>query len=285
MSQAPAGTPSADLLDALEAPPALVVRDVQKIFYPGSVNQVHALRGINMTLHRGEFVTVIGGNGAGKSTLLNVVAGVFPPSSGTVRIGAQDCTALSEDARARWVGRVFQDPLAGTAPNLTIEQNMTMAVLRGQARRLRPGVTEPRRALFRDRLARLGLGLENRLGARAGLLSGGQRQALTLLMATLQQPDLLLLDEHTAALDPATAATIVDLTKQLVTEAGLTALMVTHNMGMALAVGTRTLMMHEGNIIMDLSGAERQGQTVRSLVEKFFALRGVEAASDRMLLY
>ena len=265
--------------------PALALREVVKTFYPGTVNEVRALRGVSLSLQPGEFVTVIGGNGAGKSTLLNTIAGVFPPTGGTVGIAGRDCTALDEATRAQWIGRVFQDPLAGTAPNLTIEQNLTMALLRGGRRSLGRGVTDARRAIFRERLARLGLGLEARLGARAGLLSGGQRQALTLLMATLQTPDLLLLDEHTAALDPATASTILDLTTALVAEAGLTALMVTHNMEMALAVGTRLLMMHEGGIIMDLSGVERQGQTVRSLVDKFFALRGTAAISDRMLLY
>lgn len=267
------------------APPALQLQGVVKTFYPGSVNEVRALRGINLTLQPGEFVTVIGGNGAGKSTLLNVVAGVFPPDEGAVLVGGQDCTSLSEHRRATWIGRVFQDPLAGTAPNLTIEQNMAMALLRGQRRGLGPGVTPARRAIFRERLARLGIGLEHRLDARAGLLSGGQRQALTLLMATLQQPNLLLLDEHTAALDPATADTIVQLTARLIADAQLTALMVTHNMSLALTVGTRTLMMHEGTVILDLGGAERQAQTVRSLVDKFFALRGAEVASDRMLLH
>ncbi len=264
--------------------PALALHDVTKTFYLGTVNEVRALRGISLSLQPGEFVTVIGGNGAGKSTLLNTIAGVSPPTGGTVYLAGRDCTALDEATRAQWIGRVFQDPLAGTAPNLTIEQNLTMALLRGSPRSLGRGVTDARRAIFRERLARLGLGLENRLGTRAGLLSGGQRQALTLLMATLQPPDLLLLDEHTAALDPATAATILDLTTALVVEGRLTALMVTHNMGMALAVGTRTLMMHEGGVIMDLSSTERQGQTVRSLVDKFFALRG-SAVSDRMLLY
>ena len=282
MTAAPAdGRPAAPRVAA----PALALHEVAKTFYPGSVNEVRALRGITLTLLPGEFVTVIGGNGAGKSTLLNVIAGVFPPDTGTVAVGAHDCTALPEHRRATWIGRVFQDPLAGTAPNLTIEQNLAMALLRGRPRSLAPGVNERRRVLFREELARLGLGLENRLHSRAGLLSGGQRQALTLLMATLQQPELLLLDEHTAALDPATAATIVDLTARLVAERHLTALMVTHNMSLALAVGTRTLMMHEGQIIMDLGGPERQAQTVRSLVDKFFALRGTEVASDRMLLY
>jgi putative ABC transport system ATP-binding protein len=270
--QAPAGAP------------ALEVRGVEKTFYAGTVNEVRALRGINFNLQPGEFTTVIGGNGAGKSTLLNIVAGVFPPDTGTITISRHDCTRLSEDRRATLIGRVFQDPLAGTAPNLTIEQNMAMALLRGLRHGLGPGVTAARRAIFREHLARLGLGLENRLGARAGLLSGGQRQALTLLMATMRRPDLLLLDEHTAALDPATAQVILELTARLIADLHLTALMVTHNMSQALAVGTRTLMMHDGQVILDLGGAERQGQTVASLVAKFFALRGTEVASDRMLL-
>jgi len=267
------------------APPALALREVVKTFYPGSVNEVRAIRGVSLTVQPGEFVTVIGGNGAGKSTLLNLVAGVFPPDRGAIAVGGQICTRLSEHRRAGWIGRVFQDPLAGTAPHLTIEENLAMALLRGQRRGLGRGVTPARRALFRDQLATLGLGLEHRLRSRAGLLSGGQRQALTLLMASLRRPALLLLDEHTAALDPATAATIVDLTVRLIADQQLAALMVTHNMSLALAVGTRTVMMHEGQILLDLSGAERAGQTVRSLVDKFFALRGTEVASDRMLLY
>jgi putative ABC transport system ATP-binding protein len=265
--------------------PALALKGVAKTFYPGSVNEVRAIRGIDLSLQPGEFVTIIGGNGAGKSTLLNLIAGVFPPDSGTITVGGHECTNLSEDRRARWIGRVFQDPLAGTAPNLTIEQNLAMALLRGRGRGLGPGVTDSRREIFREQLARLGIGLENRLHSRAGLLSGGQRQALTLLMATLLKTDVLLLDEHTAALDPATAATIVDLTARLIADEHLTALMVTHNMSLALHVGTRTLMMHDGQVILDLAGAERQAQTVRSLVDRFFALRGTEVASDRMLLY
>jgi len=256
-----------------------------KTFNPGTVNEVPALRGIDLTLQAGEFVTIIGGNGAGKSTLLNVIAGVHPVDNGTVAIGGRNCTTLSEPRRAAWIGRVFQDPLAGTAPHLSIEQNMALALLRGRARGLGRGVTDARRALFRAQLARLGLGLEDRLALPAGLLSGGQRQALTLLMASLKQPELLLLDEHTAALDPATAAVIGDLTARLVAEGQLTAVMVTHNMSLALAVGTRTLMMDAGQVILDLSGAERQAQTVRSLVDRFFALRGTEVASDRMLLF
>jgi putative tryptophan/tyrosine transport system ATP-binding protein len=267
------------------APPALALRGAVKTFHPGSVNATPALRDVDLTVQPGEFVTVIGGNGAGKSTLLNAIAGVFALDAGSVRVAGRDCTALSEDRRAAWIGRVFQDPLAGTAPNLTLEQNLAMALLRGGRRGLGRGVTEDRRRRFREELARLGLGLENRLQTRAGLLSGGQRQAVTLLMATLQRPALLLLDEHTAALDPATAETIAHLTGLLTAESHLAVLMVTHHMGLALAMGTRTLMLHQGQIILDLSGAERQAQTVRSLVEKFFALRGTDAASDRMLLY
>jgi putative ABC transport system ATP-binding protein len=258
---------------------------VRKTFHPGSVNEVRALRDINLQLQPGEFVTIIGGNGAGKSTLLNVLAGVFPPDGGQIRLAGRDLTRQSEHSRAALIGRVFQNPLAGTAPHLTVAQNLAMALRRGQGHGLGLGVTPARRARFRDELVPLGLKLEDRLDGLVGLLSGGQRQALTLLMATLVKPHLLLLDEHTAALDPATANTILDLTVRLVTEHQLTTLMVTHNMAMALGVGTRTLMMHQGEIILDLAGPERAATTVRGLVDKFFALRGEEVMSDRLLLY
>ncbi len=265
--------------------PLLALDGVQKTFHAGSVNEVRALRGVNLHIAPGEFITVIGGNGAGKSTLLNLLAGVFPPDTGRIMLAGHDITRQSEHSRAALLGRVFQNPLAGTAPHLTVAQNLAMALRRGQSRGLGRGVTVGRRTLFRRELAPLGLKLEDRLDGPVGLLSGGQRQALTLLMATLVKPQLLLLDEHTAALDPATASTILDLTVRLVTEHKLTTLMVTHNMAMALGVGTRTLMMHGGEIILDLAGPERAAMTVRGLVDKFFALRGEEAMSDRLLLY
>ena len=268
------------------ASPALLdVQGVAKTFHARSVNEVRALHGITLRLAAGEFATVIGGNGAGKSTLLNVLAGVFPPDAGRIVLAGQDITRLPEHSRAAMVGRVFQNPFAGTAPNLTVAQNLAMALRRGQARGLGLGVTGARRGVFREHLATLGLKLEDRLDSHVGLLSGGQRQALTLLMATLIKPALLLLDEHTAALDPATANTVIDLTVRLVTEHRLTTLMVTHNMAMALGVGTRTLMMHQGQVILDLAGPERAAMTVRGLVDKFFALRGEEVMSDRLLLY
>jgi putative ABC transport system ATP-binding protein len=270
---------------AAPAAPLLAVDYVRKTFHPGSVNEVRALRDINLQLQPGEFVTIIGGNGAGKSTLLNVLAGVFPPDGGQIRLAGRDLTRQSEHSRAALIGRVFQNPLAGTAPHLTVAQNLAMALRRGQGHGLGLGVTPARRARFREELVPLGLKLEDRLDGLVGLLSGGQRQALTLLMATLVKPHLLLLDEHTAALDPATANTILDLTVRLVTEHQLTTLMVTHNMAMALGVGTRTLMMHQGEIILDLAGPERAATTVRGLVDKFFALRGEEVMSDRLLLY
>jgi putative ABC transport system ATP-binding protein len=280
-------TPTAPPLPQAPATPAplLAVDQVRKTFHPGSVNEVRALRDIHLQLQPGEFVTIIGGNGAGKSTLLNVLAGVFPPDGGQIRLAGRDLTRQSEHSRAALIGRVFQNPLAGTAPHLTVAQNLAMAVRRGQRRGLGLGVTPARRARFREELVPLGLKLEDRLDGLVGLLSGGQRQALTLLMATLVKPHLLLLDEHTAALDPATANTILDLTVRLVTEHQLTTLMVTHNMAMALGVGTRTLMMHQGEIILDLAGPERAAMTVRGLVDKFFALRGEEVMSDRLLLY
>lgn len=279
---APAVRPAAAPVSEM---PLLAMAGISKTFHARSVNEVRALRGIDLGLAPGEFATVIGGNGAGKSTLLNVLAGVFPPDTGRIYLAGRDVTGLAEHSRAALIGRVFQNPFAGTAPHLTVAQNLAMALRRGQAHGLVRGVTAPRRAVFREHLATLGLKLEDRLDSRAGLLSGGQRQALTLLMATLIKPALLLLDEHTAALDPATANTVIDLTVRLVAEHHLTTLMVTHNMAMALGVGSRTLMMHQGEIILDLAGPERAAMTVRGLVDKFFALRGEEVMSDRLLLY
>jgi putative ABC transport system ATP-binding protein len=262
----------------------LQLTHVHKYFHRGEGHEVHALRGIDLAIGAGEFVTVIGSNGAGKSTLLNAIAGIYPLDAGRIRLGEQDLTGLDIARRAAWIGRVFQNPLDGTAANLSIEQNMVLAQLRGRPKRLRAGASPARRADFRTALAQLGLGLEDRLDARVRTLSGGQRQALTLLMATLAPPRVLLLDEHTAALDPAAAALVADLTARLVAELNLTTLMVTHNMQQALSQGTRTLMMHQGQIILDISGAERAGLTVQDLVRRFTVERKEVVVDDKLLL-
>jgi putative ABC transport system ATP-binding protein len=262
----------------------LEIHALHQIFHAGEVNEVHALRGLDFTIPRGQFVTVIGSNGAGKSTLFNAVAVVHPPTSGRIRISDVDVSAWPEHKRAALVGRVFQDPLMGTAASMTIAQNLTLALLRGQRHRMVTGVNRSRKQRFRDLLAPLGLGLENRLDAKVALLSGGQRQALTLLMATLTQPKLLLLDEHTAALDPATADKILTLTRQIVAEQELTTLMITHNMQQALHSGDRTLMMDAGQIVLDLNSHERQNLTVQDLVNKFTQSRQTTLADDELLL-
>lgn len=262
----------------------LKIAALNVIFNRGSVNEVHALRDVDLKLLPGEFVSVIGSNGAGKSTLLNSVAGVFPVSSGHIYIDDQDVTDWPEYRRANLVGRVFQDPLLGTAASMTIEQNLTLAIKRGQRRGLRRGVTPRLRDRFREALAQFGLGLENRLDARVRLLSGGQRQTLTLLMATLAAPKVLLLDEHTAALDPATAHRIVKLTNEIIEQTHLTTLMVTHNMKQALEMGTRTLMMHNGEILFDFAGQERADLTVAELLNRFADVRQQALVDDRLLL-
>jgi len=262
----------------------LEISSLNMIFNPGDINQVRALKNVNLSLPPGEFVTIIGSNGAGKSTLLNTVAGVFPPTGGRIVIDHQDVTRWPEHRRAALIGRVFQNPLLGTAAAMTIEQNLTLAIKRGNRRSLAIGVTRQRRSQFREALAHFGLGLENRLDVRVNLLSGGQRQALTLLMATLAQPKILLLDEHTAALDPATAHKIVQLTNQIVEETHLTTLMVTHNMRQALEMGTRTIMMHEGQILFDFSGQERRDLNVTKLLRMFAEVRQQELVDDRLLL-
>lgn len=262
----------------------LKIRNLSKTFNRGEINEVRALREIDLHLPPGDFVSVIGSNGAGKSSLLNVIAGVFPCTTGQIVIDDQDVTGWPEYRRAQLIGRVFQNPLMGTAASMSIEQNLTLAMKRGQTRGLRIGVTGQRRAHFREALAHFGLGLEDRLEAGVNLLSGGQRQALTLLMATLVRPKLLLLDEHTAALDPATAYKIVQLTNQIVSETHLTTIMVTHNMRQALEMGTRTIMMHEGRILFDFSGEERAGLTVSKLLDMFAEVREQELADDRLLL-
>lgn len=262
----------------------LVLRDLHKTFNPGTVMQKRAMDGMNLTLNKGDFVTVIGGNGAGKSTMLNAIAGTFPVDSGVIMIDGKDVTHLPEYKRAAHLGRVFQDPMTGTASSMNIEENLALAARRGQSRGLRWGITAKERTVYREKLASLNLGLEQRLSSKVGLLSGGQRQALTLLMATLKQPELLLLDEHTAALDPKTAEKVLNLTRQLILENGLTALMVTHNMKDALALGNRMIMMHEGKIILELSEEEKRHMTVEDLLAQFEKVSGRALSNDRMLL-
>ena len=262
----------------------LRLESVSKTFYPGTIHEKRALQDLNLHLAPGEFVTVIGGNGAGKSTLLNAVAGVWPVDGGKILIDGVDVTALPEHKRAAFIGRVFQDPMMGTAPNMQIEENLALAKRRGKKRGLRWGVTKAEREEYHERLKILGLGLENRMEDKVGLLSGGQRQALTLLMASLQKPKLLLLDEHTAALDPTTAAKVLELSDQIIAENQLTALMITHNMRDALTHGNRIIMMHEGRIILDIAGEEKQKLTKRDLMERFAAVAGYALENDQTLL-
>ncbi|MGE3540697.1 MAG: ABC transporter ATP-binding protein [Candidatus Tectimicrobiota bacterium] len=254
------------------------------VFHAGTMHAVTALQDVSLHLEAGEFVTVIGSNGAGKSTLLNSIAGVYPLQQGQIVIAGRDVTHWTEHQRARFIGRVFQNPVDGTAASMSIEQNLALAHARGRALRLRPGVTRARRALFRQALATLGMGLEQRLTLGVHRLSGGQRQALTLLMATLTRPQILLLDEHTAALDPVAAAHIMQLTQRLVQEQQLTTLMVTHNMQQALAYGDRTLMLHRGQCILDIRGAPRQGLTVQDLIKQFTEARREAVVDDALLL-
>lgn len=262
----------------------LEVREIYKTFNAGTINEKRAMNGVTLTLNEGDFATVIGGNGAGKSTLLNLVAGVYPVDSGSIAIGGQNVTRLPEHKRARFIGRVFQDPMMGTAATMQIEENLALAARRGQSRSLRPGITRAEREQYRELLKILDLGLEDRLTSKVGLLSGGQRQALTLLMATLKKPRLLLLDEHTAALDPGTAEKVLRITREVVAEHRITTLMVTHNMHQALELGNRTLMMDSGNIILDVRGEERSGLTVSGLLERFRAGAGKNLDNDRILL-
>jgi putative ABC transport system ATP-binding protein len=260
----------------------LKLEAVSKTFFAGTVNERRALRSVDLHLGRGDFATVIGSNGAGKSTLLNVIAGSIPVDSGTVEIRGSAVTGLPEHRRAKVIARVFQDPQAGTAPHLTIEQNLAIALDRGRRRGLGRGVNAPRRRRFQDELATLGLGLEDRMRHRVGLLSGGQRQALSLLMASFTDPEILLLDEHTAALDPQRAEAVLTITERVVTGGGLTALMVTHNMEQALRMGNRLLMMHEGQVIIQLDAAHKAAATVADLLELFASAKG--ALADRTLL-
>ena len=262
----------------------LELHQVCKTFNPGTVNEKAALTHLSLTLEEGDFVTVIGGNGAGKSTMLNAISGVWPVDAGTVRIDGVDVTELSEHQRAVYLGRVFQDPMVGTAGNMTIEENLALAARRGEKRTLRWGIKKSEREQFKELLRPLGLGLEDRLTAKVGLLSGGQRQALTLLMASLKKPKVLLLDEHTAALDPKTAAKVLELSDQIVEEHKLTTLMVTHNMKDAIAHGNRLIMLDAGRVILDIRGEDKKKLTVPELLARFTAASGEEVESDRLLL-
>lgn len=262
----------------------LEINGIYKIFNTGTINEKVALSNLCLTLKEGDFVTLIGGNGAGKSTLLNCVAGVHSLDLGVIIIGGMDVTNMSEHKRAGVIGRVFQDPMMGTAANMGIEENLALAFRRGHFRGLKWGITNKERELYKTLLAHLELGLESRLSDKVGLLSGGQRQALTLLMATLQKPKLLLLDEHTAALDPKTAEKVLQLSDKLVAENNLTTLMVTHNMRHAIEYGNRLIMMHEGRIILDISGEEKQKLTVEDLLKRFGKASGEEFSDDRALL-
>ena len=262
----------------------LDVKNIYKTFNPGTVNQKTALNGLSLHLAPGDFVTVIGGNGAGKSTLLNAVAGVWKVDSGSISIDGVDLTHMPEHKRAKYIGRVFQDPMLGTAATMQIEENLALAARRGKSRTLRPGITKADREEYIERLKILDLGLEERLTSKVGLLSGGQRQALTLLMASLQKPKLLLLDEHTAALDPKTAAKVLDATEKIVTRDNLTTLMITHNMKDAIAHGNRLIMMYNGRIVIDVAGEEKKKLTVSQLLDLFSKVSGSDEASDKLLL-
>lgn len=262
----------------------LELKNIYKTFNAGTVNEKMALRGLNLTLEDGDFVTVIGGNGAGKSTMLNAIAGVWPIDQGQILIGDADVTKLPEYKRAKYLGRVFQDPMTGTAATMEIQENLALALRRGDSRTLKAGITKKEHAKYREMLATLGLGLEDRMTSKVGLLSGGQRQALTLLMATLKKPKLLLLDEHTAALDPKTAAKVLQTTDMIVNRDNLTTLMITHNMKDAIAHGNRLIMMMDGNIILDIRGEEKKKLTVADLLHKFEEASGEEFANDKAIL-
>ncbi|MBQ8834438.1 MAG: ABC transporter ATP-binding protein [Oscillospiraceae bacterium] len=262
----------------------LKIENITKTFNAGTVNEKVALRGVSLHLKEGDFVTVIGGNGAGKSTMLNAVAGVWGVDSGTITIGGVDVTKLPEYKRAKYIGRVFQDPMMGTAATMQIEENLALAARRGKPRGLRAGITKAERESYREQLKILDLGLEDRMTTKVGLLSGGQRQALTLLMATLQQPKLLLLDEHTAALDPKTADKVLTATQKIVEKSNLTTLMITHNMRDAIAYGNRLIMMYDGRIVVDVSGEEKKNLTVEQLLSLFSKASGSDEVSDKLVL-
>ena len=262
----------------------LEIKDIWKIFNAGTVNEKQALRGVSLTLNDGDFCTVIGGNGAGKSTMLNAVAGTWAVDGGSISIGGVDVTHLPDHKRAPYIGRVFQDPMLGTAPTMQILENLALAARRGQRRGLRWGVTKAEKEQYQEMLKNLDLGLEDRLTSKVGLLSGGQRQALTLLMASLKKPKLLLLDEHTAALDPKTAAKVLELSDRIVAESHLTTMMVTHNMKDAIQHGNRLIMMYDGKIVIDVSGEEKKKLTVPQLLELFSKVSGSDEADDKLLL-
>ena len=259
----------------------LDIINVEKTFNPGTINEKKALNGINLHLDEGDFVTVIGGNGAGKSTMLNMIAGVYPVDCGNIIVDGVDVTRLPEYKRAKYLGRVFQDPMTGTAADMQIEENLALAARRGKRRTLRAGITAKERKEYKELLKILDLGLEDRLTAKVGLLSGGQRQALTLLMATLKKPKLLLLDEHTAALDPKTAKKVLDITEDIVAKNNL---MITHNMADAIRVGNRLIMMHEGQIVVDVKGEEKKKLTIEQLLQMFEASSGTQMTSDKVML-
>ena len=271
----------------------LKLEGVTKTFYPGTSNQKTALDHVDLVLQDGDFAAIVGSNGAGKSTLFNAIAGSFVTDEGSIELDGMDITFMKEHRRSRFIGRLFQDPLMGTAPHMTIEENLSVAFLRASAEKETAlgrfaqsfsRISKKERTLFRERLAQLNMGLEDRMDSPVGLLSGGQRQALTLLMATVVTPKLLMLDEHTAALDPATAEKVLELTRKIVAEKGITCLMVTHNMHQALEMGNRTLMMDSGRIVLDVQGAERDGMTVESLLQRFAQKAGQQLDNDRILL-
>lgn len=262
----------------------LDILNVEKTFNPGTINEKKALNGINLHLDEGDFVTVIGGNGAGKSTMLNMIAGVYPVDCGNIIVDGIDVTSMPEYKRAKYLGRVFQDPMTGTAADMQIEENLALAARRGKRRTLGAGITAKERKEYKELLKILDLGLENRLTAKVGLLSGGQRQALTLLMATLKKPKLLLLDEHTAALDPKTAKKVLDITEEIVNKDNLITIMITHNMADAIRVGNRLIMMHEGQIVIDVKGEEKKKLTIEQLLQMFEESSGSKFTNDKVML-
>ena len=262
----------------------LELKNIYKTFNAGTVNEKKALNGLSLSLKEGDFVTVIGGNGAGKSTMMNVISGAYLVDEGSISIGGVDVTRLPEHKRAQYIGRVFQDPMMGTAATMQIEENLALALRRGSRRGLKPGITKAEREQYKELLKILDLGLEERLTSKVGLLSGGQRQALTLLMATLKQPKLLLLDEHTAALDPKTAAKVLNATEQIIQRDHLTTLMITHNMRDAIAHGNRLIMLYDGRVVVDVEGEEKRRLTVEQLLAKFNQVSGSSEADDKMLL-
>ncbi|CAG9621925.1 ABC transporter ATP-binding protein [Sutcliffiella rhizosphaerae] len=262
----------------------LQLTQINKVFNEGTLDEKNALDSIHLTLDKGDFVTIIGSNGAGKSTMMNMISGVLTPDTGKVEIDGRNVTYMAEHRRAKYIGRVFQDPMAGTAPTMTIEENLAMAFARNKKRTLKLGVTKKRKSYFKEVLETLHLGLENRLSAKVGLLSGGERQALSLLMATFTDPDILLLDEHTAALDPSRAELITNITKEIVAEKKLTTLMVTHNMQQALDLGNRLIMMDKGQIILEVDEEEKKTLTIERLLSEFQRIRGEKMTSDRALL-